>query len=181
MTETVTVPLRLIRGDSLVLRLEAAGADWPVTAGWALSMALAPDSGGTVTTIDAVDDGGEWVLTLTTTQSAALTVGLQSWAIRASKSGLRETVMQGTLSVDADIAANTDRRSHARRVLDLIEAAIEGRATSVDLEYIFEDGRSVKSMGHDELWRMRDRYRREVAREEGRGAGARPARIVPRL
>lgn len=177
----MTVPLRLIRGDSLVLRLSAAGSDWPAADGWAVAMAMAPDSGGTLTTVNAVDDGGEWLLTLTSATSAALTVGVYNIAIRASKGDLRETVMQAVLTVDADVAANVDRRTHARKVLDLIEAAIEGRASAVDIEYVFDDGRSIKSMSHDELWRMRDRYRREIQREEGGGAGGRPIRIVPRL
>ena len=165
----------------MVLRLAAAGGDYPAADGWAVAMAIAPDSGGTVTSVSASDDGGEWVVTLTAAASAALSPGVHGWAIRASKAGFRETILAGSLLVEADIAADTDRRSHARRVLDAVEAAIEGRATSADLEYVFADGRSIKMMGHDELYRMRDRYRREVAREEGRGAGGRPVRIVPRF
>lgn len=181
MTDAATLPLRLIAGDSLALRLPAAGEDYPSADGWTVAMALAPASGGALTSVSGTDDGDAWLINLTASASAALTAGQYDWVIRASRSGERATIQRGTLTVEADVAANVDRRSHARRVLDLIEAAIEGRASDVDLEYVFDNGRSVKMMGHDELFRMRDRYRREVAREEGRGAGGRPVRIVPRI
>ena len=182
MTDTAVMPVRLIAGDSLVMRLPAAAIDYPSSDGWTVALALSPIAGGTAITVNAVAEVDAWVVTLTTAAAAALAIGRFGWAIRAAKTGLRETIMTGELLVSADPAlANTDRRSHARRVLDAVEAAIEGRASSADLEYVFEDGRSVKMMGHDELVKLRSAYRREVAREERTSGARRPMRIVARL
>lgn len=71
--------------------------------------------------------------------------------------------------------------THAQRALAAIEAVLEQRASSMDLEYTFEDGRSVKMLPPSELLRLRDYYKREVAREGGTGAGRRPIRLLSRL
>lgn len=176
------MPVRLIAGDSLVMRLPQAAIDYPPSGGWTVTLALSPLNGGAAGNVSGVFDVDAWVVTITPAASAALVVGRYGWAVRASSATLRETILSGDLLVVADPAsANVDRRSHARRTLDLLEAAIEGRATSADLEYTFEDGRSIKMMGHDEMVKMRAYYRGEVAREERASGARRPMRIVARL
>lgn len=67
----------------------------------------------------------------------------------------------------AAVAAGHDPSSHARRVLEAIEAVIEGRA-SRDQESYTINGRSLTRTSISDLMLLRDRYRREVASEKGR-------------
>lgn len=69
----------------------------------------------------------------------------------------------------ADLAlapAGLDHRSHAKRVLDAIEAVIESRA-SKDQESYTINGRSLSRTPISDLLALRDKYRREVAAERG--------------
>jgi hypothetical protein len=169
--QTVTsFPARLISGDSLVLDLAALGADYPESSGWALSLALSALNGGAAVVVDGVEVAGVWSITLSTTTSATLSPGRFGWALRAVKSGFRDTLDFGQFDCLPDPASGTaDRRSHAQRALALIEAAIEGRASATDLKFTFADGRSIERMSHSELLKMRAEYAGIVAREQ-RGA-----------
>jgi hypothetical protein len=81
----------------------------------------------------------------------------------------------GTLSVRPSFAVATDGRTHARKVLDAIEAVIEGRATSEVAEYQIA-GRELRYIPIPELLQLRDKYRGEVLRED---AASRAARGLP--
>ena len=74
---------------------------------------------------------------------------------------------RGTLEVlpRYDQAANLDDRSHARKVLEAIEAVIEGRATKDQEEYTI-GSRTLKRTPVKELLELRDKYRGEVHAEE---------------
>lgn len=63
------------------------------------------------------------------------------------------------------LAGSLDYRSHARRVLEAIEAVLESKATGDQLEYTI-GSRSLKKMTHEELIRVRGRYKAEVEQED---------------
>jgi hypothetical protein len=88
----------------------------------------------------------------------------------------RFTIYSGALTLAADISAATtpyDGRSANRRVLDLIDLVISGRASRADLEYEVNFGgnttRRFKFMSPIDLAKARGIYAQKVWREENPG------------
>lgn len=72
----------------------------------------------------------------------------------------------GTFEVSAALAdqsAGYDARSHAQTMLDAIESLLEGRATR-EHKSISHNGRTLQKHSFDELMRLRNYYRGEIAR-----------------
>jgi hypothetical protein len=74
-------------------------------------------------------------------------------------------------------AAGFDGRSHARKVLDAIEAVMEDRAT-VDQKRVQINGRELERFPITDLIKLRQTYQFEVAREEN--AARLAAGLAPR-
>lgn len=68
------------------------------------------------------------------------------------------TIESGTVTVKADLAASTDSRNHYQKVIDAVEAIIEGRA-SKSYESISINGRAITEMSHSELMKLHSRYK----------------------
>lgn len=172
------VPARLVAGDSLTLAI--AVGDVPASEGWTVKLTLQPIDGGTPTVVNATDGAAEWLLELTSAQSATLVTGPQRYHIAATLGGERRTLAHGEIEVLPDPAqAGLDQRSPARRALAAIDAVLEQRASETDLKFVFEDGRSVEMMPHADLLRLRTHYARIVMREKNGRAG--PRRVNMRL
>ncbi len=102
--------------------------------------------------------------------------------MRVVNDDFAQVIDQGMMTVDPNPAtADLDSRSQAQRILDLVNAAIEGRASSADLEYEFEDGRRVRMMTHAELMVLRDRYVKIVATEANKARRTGPGRVLASL
>jgi hypothetical protein len=100
--------------------------------------------------------------------SAGWPHGVYDYTLRAvDGSGNKREIETGTVRVQAnvDISLPVDGRSHARRVLDAIEATLEGRASD-DAQEISIRGRTIKSTPLADLMRMRSVYKAEVRAEE---------------
>ena len=104
---------------------------------------------------------------LTASQTTTMTAGRWSFTASVTVAGERATIVSGTVIVKVNpaTAGVTDNRSHARRVLDAIEATLENRATESHSILILSDGRRMASVPHVELIQMRSKYTAEVARE----------------
>jgi hypothetical protein len=72
----------------------------------------------------------------------------------------KTTLLQGRVKV-TDLSYKT----HARKVLDAIEATIEGTATQSQYEMTI-NGRSIKYFSPEQLLKLRSTYKREIANEE---------------
>lgn len=82
--------------------------------------------------------------------------------------GARHTVSTGSIVVRADLTAvnaGYDGRSHAQKVLDAIEATMEGRATKAQAALQINN-RQIQYLKPEELIRWRSFYKTEVAREK---------------
>jgi hypothetical protein len=68
------------------------------------------------------------------------------------------------------IADETDFRSHAEIVLEALEAYIEQRATTHDIDVVEQEiaGRRLKFMSALELTVLRSKYKQIVLTEQGR-------------
>lgn len=173
---SVAIPT-LIVGDTL--EFLTAVDDYPPADGYTFKIRLTPlaSGGGTAFTLTATTSGTEYLINVAPASSSSWVAGDYSWTSWVEKAGARYTVESGLTTILSDPSARTvyDGRSHARIVLDAIEAVIEGRATKDQEEYTI-GSRSLKRTPLEDLLRFRDRYRAEVRGEEGKFG-----RVVVRL
>ena len=112
---------------------------------------------------------GEWLFTISASDSASLNIGIYQWNLYVTKTATSERIRleHGEWEVVQNINTDhaTDPQSHARKVLTSIEAVIEGRA-SVDQSSYSIAGRSLSRMSIDELLLFRDRYKAEWLKEK---------------
>lgn len=171
-------PAEIVGGDKTAWRRDDLAADYASADGWTLTykfiwagavsdtLAMSADATGWKALADAAD----W------------TAGEADWFLQASHVtyGLT-TVDRGRFTVlvnPASPGAGYDPRSHARKVLASIEAAIESRASQTDLKTTLEDGRSIERLTHAQLLEMRDAYAAKVRREDRAARGSGPGRVL---
>lgn len=181
MAEPLTrVPLALVQGTTVAWRFESA--DYLPADGWSLLYAF---EGPSTLNVAAGADGAGFLTSLTGAQTAALLPGVYVWqgfASRSTPTVERVAVCAGSLEVVLDLQASPatgQQKTHARRMVELLEAVLEGRATDGQLRMSI-NGRSIDRIPPLELLAMRDRYRSEVRAEEAAAAqGVRPGRRRP--
>lgn len=117
--------------------------------------------------IVAGTSGTDHLVSVAAATTAAYAAGSYTWmAWVEGGSSEKYTVDTGTLAVDPDYRASTaayDGRSHARKMLDAIEAWLEARDPAV-AEYEIA-GRRMKYIPVAELIKLRSRYKTELANE----------------
>lgn len=171
----------LVAGDTLDFTVSVP--DYPATDGWTLKYRLTPRfTTPTQAPIDltAAASGADYQVQAGPSTTAAWKAGTYTWARWVEKTGARQTLDEsGQLVLKADPSATVqghDARTHASKVLDAIEAVIEGRATKDQEEYTIGD-RQLKRTPLADLIALRGRYKAEVlaerraAGEEGLGTG----------
>lgn len=122
--------------------------------------------------IVAGTSGTDHSVSVAAATTAAYVAGSYTWmAWVEGGTSEKYTVDTGTLEVDPDYRASTaayDGRSHARKMLDAIEAWLEARAPAV-AEYEVA-GRRMKYIPIAELVKLRNRYGLEVRNEDAAAA-----------
>jgi hypothetical protein len=111
--------------------------------------------------------------------TSAWVPGAYWYEVRATDGADVSRVEEGQTNILADLSvaqAGFDGRSHVQRVLDAIEAVIEGRA-SVDQESYSINNRSLSRTPISDLLKLRDRYRSELSAASEAKAGRRLGRI----
>ena len=124
--------------------------------------------GTTTFTFDATWDGTKYVVEVASATTAGYTAGDYSVEIYMVRDSDSERVSLGDRiwTVQPNLSTSTaDTRSHAKRVLDSIEAVIEGRASDSQESYQIKD-RALKYMTHEELLKLRSFYKAEYKREQ---------------
>jgi len=159
-------PSALRAGDTW--RWTKSLADYPATS-WTLKYRFKNAAGGFE--ITASTSGTDYSVTVAAATTAAYTAGVYSW-LAWVEGGTSEkySVDTGIATIDPDYRSGTataayDDRTHARTVLDAIEAVIEGRA-SRDQESYEIAGRSLKRTPIADLLKMRQHYKAEVAAQD---------------
>ncbi|HKX83516.1 MAG TPA: hypothetical protein VJL58_04785 [Pyrinomonadaceae bacterium] len=125
--------------------------------------------------IDATADDTGFVAEITAAQSALFSIGRyqwQAWLTEQADAANTFQVGEGRLDVVrgfvADETGDIDMRSTAKQILDALDAAILGTATSTQLEYEISTpagSRRVKRMTYSELKEARKIYAGIVSRE----------------
>ncbi len=155
----------LVVGDRWVWRRPDLVADYP-TADYALTYEFHLDTGGGGSnkfTITATETSTDYIVEIASATTASYTAGEYNWYafITRSSDSQRLSVDEGRTKVEINFAnTNADSRTHAKKVLDAIEATIEGRASQDQMSYSIA-GRSLSRMSIDDLLKFRDRYRAE--------------------
>lgn len=163
MTTPTIEPQIVAAGDTIIW--QRTYADYPAPT-WTLKYAL---RGASVINITGTASGTAHLITVTAATSANWLPGIYTWqGYVENAAGERHTVAVGTLQVNRDLTAVTetyDGRSHARKVLEAIEAVLEGRA-AIDQEEMTHDGLQLKRTPIPDLIILREKYKREVQNEE---------------
>lgn len=121
--------------------------------------------------MDIESTGGEpYVFRIPASRSRELPPGAYRWACYAIREDERQTLATGAMQVLVDLqqAEEFDGRTHAQRMLDLIEKALEKRIPKDQQSYEI-DGMRLDRIPIERLEALRTRYRREVATERRRG------------
>lgn len=169
-------PTEILVGDSITwtrrgVSVVVDGVTIPIkaSAGWALKYVAVGRLG--VITINATADPAspdDFLFAAAAATTAAYTVGDYKWQVVATKTTTRYTVAEGWVTLQDNIAVRNaayDNRSHAKKVLDAIEAVIEGRATADQQAYTIA-GRSLTRTPLQDLMKLRAAYRAEYETEQ---------------
>ena len=173
-------PLEIIIGDTITwIRrgVQAASinddgvieyTDIKASAGWALKFTAVGKLGiFTITAVADTDNADDFKFTATAALTTAYTAGDYLWTITATKTTTRYTISEGRVTLLDNIAVRTtlyDNRSHAKKVLDAIEAVIENRATVDQMSYQIA-GRQLSKTPIPDLMQLRSLYRNEYEGE----------------
>lgn len=162
-------PDLLVAGDRWTWRRPDLVADYP-TADYALTYEFHEDSGGggshkfSVTATETTDDYLIEIASATTANYATGDFHWYAFITRTSDSE-RIAIDDGYAKIELNFAdTNADHRSHAKKVLDAIEAVLENRASQDQMSYSIA-GRSLSRMSIDDLMNFRNRYRAEYNKE----------------
>lgn len=158
-------PDLLVVGDRWVWRRPDLVAYYP-TADYALTYEFHEDSGGGGShkfSITATETSTDYIIEIASATTANYQTGDYHWYafITRTSDSERIAVDDGYAKIELNFAdTNADHRSHAKKVLDAIEATIEGRASQDQMSYSIA-GRSLSRMSIDDLLKFRDRYKAE--------------------
>jgi len=162
-------PDTIVIGDRLVWRRDDIADTYP-TSTFALTYEFHKDSGGGGShqfEITATEADSTYFIEVGSSTTASYTDGDYIWNAYITRSADSERIRidTGRSSVVLNLAnTNADLRSHAKKVLDNIEAVLENRA-SIDQSSFSIAGRSLSRMSIDELLTFRDRYHAEYLEE----------------
>jgi hypothetical protein len=164
LTIPKTEPSTITAGDTLTWSRSLP--DYPATSGWALNYSLLSLAGSTQ--IGSAADGADHLIKVLPEVSSTYVPGTYNWQAWVTDGVDRIQISRGTIEILPDYAATgtgaLDTRSHVKKVLDAIEAVIEGRAGKGDQELTIDGTRLVK-MTAAELLDLRFRYKAEYKLE----------------
>lgn len=165
-------PTELTAGTTVEWDRELAA--YPPADGWTLQYAI---RGPVDLDVEAEAAGDLYRVRLAAADTEHLKAGTYRLYGFVERGPDRFIVYEGDLAVRANPIEAVGHATHAERVLEAIEAAIEGRLTS-DLEEVTINGRSVKHIPMRELVRLRAIYAAEVAAERNPGRFGQRVEVV---
>jgi len=166
---STTEPSTLVAGDRFTWKRDDLAGDYSPSA-YALTYEFHSDVGGGGSkkfTITATEADDTYYIEVGSSTTASYTPGDYIWEAYITRSSDSERIMvdSGRTEITINLAnTNADLRSHAKKVLDAIEAVIENRAT-IDQSSMSIAGRSLSRMNIDELMNFRMQYKTEYLKE----------------
>jgi len=159
-----TEPTVIISGSTV--KWTKSLSDYPAST-WTLSYQFVNAADAQAVTCTA--DGEDHLATITAAQTGAMTAGDWYWQAKVTDGSEVYAVGTGMVTVKANFAVagatSYDARSHVKKVLDAIEALLEGKASEDQASMSIGD-RSLSRYSFNELMALRSQYRSEYAREQ---------------
>lgn len=118
--------------------------------------------------ITASPNGLNYTLSVPSTSTGLWTPGVYKWIGQYSYGNSVYSVYAGTTEILPGFSTIVDTRSHAKKMLDAIEAVLEGRASDDVQQYQVSFGSTSKSISKipiEQLLVIRDRFKAEYKRE----------------
>jgi hypothetical protein len=172
------IPAELRAGDTH--KWTRSHPSYPASAGWVMAYVLVGPAG--VFNFAATADGDDFAITVAASVSATWAAGVYTLTESVTLAGERYSTATKSVRVLANLAgavAASDTRSHARRMLDAIEAWLELKApTSESVEIA---GRKISNYPLVDLLALRDKYRFEVSLESGVKPGGFGRKVLVRF
>ena len=179
-TVPTTEPTALRAGDTWAWRREDLG-DYPASV-WTLTYYFR--NAASHFDIAATADGDAFAVSIAAATTATRPPGWYDWFALVTDGTSRHYVAEGRCEVTPDIANPVpyDGRTWAKRMLDYVEAALESRASSDQLDVIEAalDMRKIKR-GEGGLLTLRSQLELEVKRETAARSGENKSRILVRF
>ena len=163
----ITEPGKFAVGDNL--QWQKTIADYPAT-DWTLNYSLM--NADYAYDFAASADGQVHVIDVPSATTVAWQPGRYTWVSYVSDGTSQVSIGTGiwSVAVNPALATPQDLSSHARKMLDAIEAALESRATAGQLDLVKSQiGDRAVDWKRENLISLRDKYRAEVIREENGG------------
>jgi hypothetical protein len=160
-------PTQIVAGDFVQWWQKELAQDYPTSLYNLKYYARTTDNGGGEIEITASETGGEYLIQVASTVTAAYTPGTYQWQkeiIRSSDSA-RVVISKGQFTVTNNMADPGEYRSHSTIMLGKIESLLQGKADSDVASYTVA-GRSLTKMSFMELMAARDLYKAEVRKEQ---------------
>ncbi len=173
------IPKTITAGESISWRVSLA--DYPASSSWVLIYTLI--NADNKITITATADGVYHLIEIDMATSGAYAAGEYEWQAHVSNGVERYKVGGGLIVILVDFAAQAggyDSRSHVKRILDALEAAMDSRASKTQLTQTV-GGVQVQYMTHDQLSKARDEYQRRYDRAQLKAGRKRKRTIKPRF
>ena len=152
----------IIRSGETVKWIRDLSDHYPADDGWTLTYTILDKTNRYTTSGTANAKKFDMVVSATT--SATFAVGNYRMVGRVSKSGEVFEVYNGKLEVKPDLTVAVDFRTHVKKVLDAIEAVLEGTASKEQASYSIA-GRTLSRRSIADLLMLRDRYKNEYLAE----------------
>lgn len=171
-----TTPNQILAGVSSSWSRNLGG--YPAGDGWTLSYALVKS--GNRITFNSSASGDDHLIVLAPATTAAWDPGVYRFQAFVTDGTNRHLVESGQLEVLVDFTSQTtghDPRSHAEKMLDAIEATLEGKASKDQMSYSV-GGRSITRLSPAELTDWRDYYRLEMTKEKRRDGRLKRSSVV---
>ena len=160
-------PTQIVAGDFVQWWQKELAQDYSTSLYSLKYYARTTDNGGGQIEITASETGGEYLIQVASTVTAAYTPGTYQWQkeiIRTSDSA-RIVISRGQFTVTNSMADPGEYRSHATIMLQKIESLLQGKADADVASYTVA-GRSLTKMSFTELMAARDLYKAEVRKEQ---------------
>lgn len=151
-------------GDTLKFLISAP--DYPASDGWVLKYYF--QNATNAFQVSAAASGDAHLVAAT----AAWPEGDYQWTARAEKGTEKFPIRSGAMLVKPDLAVAGDQRSHAVKVLDALNALIEGKALRGDQQSYQIAGRSIARLSPIDLQSWQSYYQRKVDAERAKEARA---------
>lgn len=158
-------PIRIQAGDTLTWKKSLT--DYPASDGWILHYRIINAAGKFDITSSA--SGSDHLVTATATATALYTPGSYSLIGWVTKASDRYSVFSGKVEVLPNLAAQAagyDIRTNARKILDLIDAAMLSHGSNAWTQEYEINGRRMKFRSIGEFVAYRSKIKQEVLREE---------------